>query len=1098
MAPAFFLTTLGLPELRGPDGKVVRFRVRKHLALLVYLAVERRRAHDRSRLVELFWPHLPGAQGRHSFSTALSLIRSVFGRTAFPASRPAVRFAPSNLVVDLERLEVGAIFGEHGAPDLEVDGFLRGFELEDAPEFGWWKEREHARRLPAIHAGLLTLIDHGRRRGSHDEIMRRADRLLAIDHLAEEGIRARMEAFALVGDRFSAIRVFDEWKDELKRELGAEPSMVLEGMAAQLRKRGWEPKEPNPRPAVPAEQWRDRRFVGRAEEYRRLYEAWETVHQYRPRHVLISGDSGIGKTTLAQRLVTAAGLEGASVARVQCFQLEQRIPFAAIGGLVAGLLGRPGVAATAPEALAEIARIVPQVRSHFPTLPTPKQSEGESARLLFAEAVIDFLKAVMEERSLLLVMDDYHHADEASLAVWHMVTRRIQTGRFMSAVTAPSTHVANAFYARADHLAVGPMAPDEAAQHLDLIFGTNVQTPQPFVRRTLLKASSGFPMALELVVQDWIASGDQSIAMAFSGMTPRGGNKPPPSHDQYGALIQRVISELQPSTRLVLQLAAILGERLNELSLYTIVEISVSHAMEALVELVDRRILREFGSGLEFINELVRIHAYWSIPSTVRPYLHNAIARAIQVGATSKSSALELAWHLTRAGQIDEAQDELLIGARQAVDSGAPDSAVLALRSAVPHIANSEKGENARLLLAEALQEISCWRDSLDVLNENSSFRAKRAQIATVLRTQAELLCGELTRAQQIDRVFSLLGLIASKPERDTIAKAALLLGRLITNAYDPGASEAVLTALDAIDRTGYSAVDEAHILAGLAMAQFHFRDRRRPEGLITQALELLEKAGVTSSIEVHLRIGASVIQVGRGKYDEALKISRCAFGQAERLDNVGLQASAANNVSMCLCRLGRFEEQVDWSKRTAPIFERLAVDEGRLLHRRNWEVTTLSLLGRYSDATTVIRAADVTFAEADMWLRQAWHLIKADVFWLGGSRGKALACARFATEEPFDKVLSIAFAGKFARWLAIRSTQSDVRGAEDRILDLLGHSETLDAFDYAEVLGGLLSLRTSNQNRSGPTHNAYLAALNQLPGSAVAQLVQLGVPTRF
>src|SRR5262249_27245707 len=148
------------------------------------------------------------------------------------------------------------------------------------------------------------------------------------------------------------------------------------------------------------------------------------------------------------------------------------------------------------------------------------------------------------------------------------------------------------------------------------------------------------------------------------------------------------------------------------------------------------------------------------------------------------------------------------------------------------------------------------------------------------------------------------------------------------------------------------------------------------------------------------------------------------------------------------------------------------------------------------SDATMVIRAADPTFAESDLWLRQAWHLIKADIFWLSGLRHKALTCARFATEEPFDTVLSIAFAGKFARWLAIRSAQNDVRGVEGRILDLLKRSEALDAFDYAEVLGGLLTLKT-NQESTSSTQNEYLAALNQLPSSAVAQLVQLGVPTR-
>ena len=384
-APPCFLKCLGYPELRSPDRKVVRIRVKKHLALLVYLAVDRRRFHDRDRLMHLLWPHVSVAKGRHSIATAISLLRAIFGRNAFPTNRTAVRFNPANFQLDLDRLEAGNIIGTEDEGDLDVDGFLRGFDIDDAPEFGLWKDREQARRLPSIHAGLLTLIDHGRRRGSHDEIMQRAERLLALDHLAEEGIRAKMEALALVGDRFGALRVFDDWKTQVAEELHAEPSSLVEGMAVQLRKRGWEPKEPNPTPAVPAEQWKDRRFVGRKAEYRRLYETWEAVHQHRPQHALTAGDSGVGKTTLVQRLVTAAGLEGASVSRVQCYQMEQPIPFGMIGALVNGLLGRPGVAATAPEALAEVARVVPQVKQHFTNLPTPKQTEGEAARLLFAE-----------------------------------------------------------------------------------------------------------------------------------------------------------------------------------------------------------------------------------------------------------------------------------------------------------------------------------------------------------------------------------------------------------------------------------------------------------------------------------------------------------------------------------------------------------------------------------------------------------------------------------------------------------------------------------------------------------------------------------------
>ena len=43
------LISVKFGALRGPDGKVIRIRVKKHIALLVYLAVERRRHHDRDR-----------------------------------------------------------------------------------------------------------------------------------------------------------------------------------------------------------------------------------------------------------------------------------------------------------------------------------------------------------------------------------------------------------------------------------------------------------------------------------------------------------------------------------------------------------------------------------------------------------------------------------------------------------------------------------------------------------------------------------------------------------------------------------------------------------------------------------------------------------------------------------------------------------------------------------------------------------------------------------------------------------------------------------------------------------------------------------------
>src|ERR1051326_8089795 len=355
MGGGFFLRCMGYPGLYGADGRPYKLKVRKHLALLVYLALEDHAQRRRDTLVELLWSGAAPECGRHSLSMALSVLRGVLGAGAIRATSAHVRLARG----------AGEARGAAVPRPLEVDGFLADFDIEDAPGFMHWRDRQQAHLLPMLQAGLLTLADQARRSGDMTRVMALADRLLTLDPLAEEGIRARMEAFAMQGDRVSALRTFEEWKAELHLQLGAAPSELLERMAARLRRGGVELPCGPAGPSVPTEQWADRPFVGRVAEYRALYDSWDSSLQLATQHVLLTGESGIGQSTPALRFATAAALDGAAVARVQCFELEQRIPFGMIGALVTGLLDRPGVIGTAPESLAEIARVVPRVRERF-------------------------------------------------------------------------------------------------------------------------------------------------------------------------------------------------------------------------------------------------------------------------------------------------------------------------------------------------------------------------------------------------------------------------------------------------------------------------------------------------------------------------------------------------------------------------------------------------------------------------------------------------------------------------------------------------------------------------------------------------------------
>ncbi|HSB55449.1 MAG TPA: AAA family ATPase, partial [Gemmatimonadales bacterium] len=748
MPPRYFLRCLGTPELRSPGGEPVRFRTRKHMALLAFLAVEPRHHHRRERLADLLWPDASPTEGRHSLATALSVIRGKLGPKTFESTRETVRFVAPDLEVDLDRLARGDVLGDDLTPPLEMGGFLDDFEVSRAPEFALWRELRRAHWLPAIRRAFIVLMDRCRRTGDFTTIETLADRLLGLDELSEDAIRAKMEGRAFAGDRMSALRIFQQWRRKLEEELGATPSELVEGMALRLRQRSLEPPGTAHIPTVPTDQWRDRAFVGRGSQYRVAYEHWEHTRDSQGRHLLLLGDSGVGKTTLAERLVTATGLEGAVSSRVQCYEVEREIPYAAIGTLVRGMLDRPGASGTPPEWLAELARTVPAVAQRYPNLPPARESEGEAARLRLTEAVHQLASAVAEEHPLILVVDDVHLADDASVAVLHLVMRSTQEQRIMVVLSAREPELArspNASRLKEVRHALAlqpvelpPLTEEEMGQVVAALAEAHDCQLSPAVRRALLRASAGIPMIVELLFDDWRTHGDQCLALAIGAMTVDAEGTT--AQDLFRQIVDRVVHNLSDVARAVLNLAAILGERLNDLPMYELVDLTLAQTLAGMSELTTMRILRDGGRDLEFRNELLRGYAYLSVPSPHRRALHGLIADRL-IAAEAKGETvrgLMLAWHCYRAGRTAEAKPYLLRGSREALHRGASFETELALRSAMDGLGGDHLAR-ATLLLTEALQEQGRWHESLTALRALTTWPEHHHLASSALALRAEV-----------------------------------------------------------------------------------------------------------------------------------------------------------------------------------------------------------------------------------------------------------------------------------------------------------------------------------------------------------------------
>ena len=122
------------------------------------------------------------------------MIRSGAGQECLETDRDHVRLNRSRLDLDLDRLETGDVLASEFHPALDIAGFLDGFEVPGAAEFMLWRERQRSRWLPLVREALLKRIDKCRRTGDFKQIEHLADRMLHLDELSEEAVRAKMEA----------------------------------------------------------------------------------------------------------------------------------------------------------------------------------------------------------------------------------------------------------------------------------------------------------------------------------------------------------------------------------------------------------------------------------------------------------------------------------------------------------------------------------------------------------------------------------------------------------------------------------------------------------------------------------------------------------------------------------------------------------------------------------------------------------------------------------------------------------------------------------------------------------------------------------------
>lgn len=443
------------------------------------------------------------------------------------------------------------------------------------------------------------------------------------------------------------------------------------------------PPLPAPLAAVSTRGW-----VGREEVTARLAEVWRAASRLKV--ALASGEAGIGKTRLAAEVARVVLADGGRVLYGGCTR-ELALPYEPFLEALRNGADDPGLPdGMDPSADGDAGRLV---------------TDPGARRQQLAAAIGSRLEA-SGEGGVLLVLDDLHWSDAATLDVLRHLARRPPPGRILVLGTYRDTDV------DAQHPLVSVIAELRRAglAHHAELDGLSVEAVGQLLRRSDVRDEQDVASRIQQ------ACGGNPFFV--NALIDRLQDAPPATGDGPGLPIPSEIRDVvagrlaafDPTTTSILEAAAVLEPVIDVSLLAAAVEARVDDVIAALDRAAAGRVVREVGVGrYRFGHDIVRSAIYRATSRTRRAQLHLAIADALEA---RDANPADIAHHLVEAGDdpstLRRAAEASIDAGRAALEAVAASDAVGPLERAVEiavRLGDDALGRRARLALGTAQRD---------------------------------------------------------------------------------------------------------------------------------------------------------------------------------------------------------------------------------------------------------------------------------------------------------------------------------------------------------------------------------------------------------
>jgi ATP/maltotriose-dependent transcriptional regulator MalT len=438
-------------------------------------------------------------------------------------------------------------------------------------------------------------------------------------------------------------------------------------------------------------------LVGRVDELDALVRALEELNRGAPGAVEVVGEPGIGKTRMLAELAARAELGGHLVLSGSASELERELPFSifvhALDEYVESL--DPNLLATLDDDVqAELAHVLPALSA----LGAGRAVALQHERYRSHRAVRALLELLARTRPLVLVLDDFHWADSASVELLGALLRRPPAVAVLCVVALRPRQTPERLAAALERarraaalirIELGALTPDEARAFL----GERIDAASAAV---LYRESGGNPFYLEQLARSAQrargATSDLNVSLAGLGVPAA-----------VAASLSEELALLSDGGRLVLEGAAVAGDPFELELAATAAFASEEAALHAVDELLELELIRsaDVPRRFRFRHPLVRRAVYEATAGGWRLGAHERCAEAL---AARGATAAARAHHVERSARHgDLAAVAVLREAGEAAARLAPESAARWFGGALRLLPQTAPAQDrVELLLARA------------------------------------------------------------------------------------------------------------------------------------------------------------------------------------------------------------------------------------------------------------------------------------------------------------------------------------------------------------------------------------------------------------